>query len=58
MDGLNLGQYGPAMKCGHRNYFDAKKRANKEAFLLEAGRQARDYIIKCDGSPNAVAPDR
>ena len=22
-----------------------------------ASRQARDYIIKCDGSPNAVAPD-
>ena len=48
---------GPAiLKCGHQNYFEAEKRANKEEFLL-AGRQARDYIIKCDGSPNAVAPD-
>ena len=39
----------PILKRCRQNWFDAKKRANKERFLL-GGRQARDYIIKCDGT--------
>ena len=39
----------PILKRCRQNWFDAKKRANKEKFLL-GGRQARDYIIKCDGT--------